>query len=185
MIAAIYARKSTEQTGVADEQKSVARQIEHASAYATRRGWTVSDEHTFSDDAVSGAEFSTRPGYMRLLNALKPRAPFQILIVSELSRLGREQLETGYAVKLLSQAGVRIYSYLGTKRFCLSLQRTIPDVGGELRRRDRARAGAGADTRRDGAESPLGTCDRRRLLRLSERRDPRGGWQAVACRARH
>jgi hypothetical protein len=30
MIAAIYTRKSTEQTGVADEQKSVARQVEHA-----------------------------------------------------------------------------------------------------------------------------------------------------------
>ena len=33
-------------------------------------------------------------------------------IVSELSRLGREQLETGYAVKKLSEAGVRIFSYL-------------------------------------------------------------------------
>jgi hypothetical protein len=32
MIAAIYARKSTEQNGVADEQKSVARQIEQAGA---------------------------------------------------------------------------------------------------------------------------------------------------------
>jgi DNA invertase Pin-like site-specific DNA recombinase len=30
---------------------------------------------------------------MRLLNALKPRAPFQILIVSEISRLGRERFE--------------------------------------------------------------------------------------------
>jgi hypothetical protein len=30
MIAAIYARKSTEQTGVADEQKSVACQVDHA-----------------------------------------------------------------------------------------------------------------------------------------------------------
>jgi hypothetical protein len=29
MIGAIYARKSTDQTGVADEQKSVARQVEH------------------------------------------------------------------------------------------------------------------------------------------------------------
>ena len=29
MIAAIYARKSTEQTGVNDEEKSVTRQIEH------------------------------------------------------------------------------------------------------------------------------------------------------------
>jgi DNA invertase Pin-like site-specific DNA recombinase len=38
MIAAIYARKSTEQSGVADEQKSVARQIDHARKYAIRKG---------------------------------------------------------------------------------------------------------------------------------------------------
>ena len=37
MIGAIYARKSTDQIGVADEQKSVARQVEHARAYATAR----------------------------------------------------------------------------------------------------------------------------------------------------
>jgi hypothetical protein len=30
MICAIYSRKSTEQTGVSDDQKSVTRQIEHA-----------------------------------------------------------------------------------------------------------------------------------------------------------
>ena len=62
MIAAIYARKSTEQIGVADEQKSVARQIEHARAYAARKGWTVADEHVFVDDGISGAEFANRPG---------------------------------------------------------------------------------------------------------------------------
>jgi hypothetical protein len=38
MIAAIYARKSTEQYGVADEQKSVARQVEHAHQYAAGKG---------------------------------------------------------------------------------------------------------------------------------------------------
>ena len=37
MIAAIYARKSTEQNGLADEAKSVARQIENARAYAAAR----------------------------------------------------------------------------------------------------------------------------------------------------
>jgi DNA invertase Pin-like site-specific DNA recombinase len=56
---------------------------------------------------------------MRLLNALKPRAPFDALIVSELSRLGREQLETGYAVKQLAQAGVRIFSYLEDRELLL------------------------------------------------------------------
>jgi len=45
MIAAVYARKSTEQAGTADDQKSVARQIDHASQYAVRKGWTVSDAH--------------------------------------------------------------------------------------------------------------------------------------------
>jgi hypothetical protein len=71
MIAAVYLRKSTEQTGVADDQKFVAR-LDHARQYATR----------------------------------KPRAPFQVLIMSEISRLGREQIETAYALKqTLSRRG--------------------------------------------------------------------------------
>jgi DNA invertase Pin-like site-specific DNA recombinase len=51
MIAAIYARKSTEQTGIADEQKSVARQIEHAGQYAARQRWAVADEHVYATTA--------------------------------------------------------------------------------------------------------------------------------------
>ena len=102
MQAAIYARKCTEQHGVADEQKSVARQIAHATAYAASKGWTVDEAHVFVDDGISGAEFSTRPGFLRLMNALKPRAPFQVLVMSEVSRLGREQIETAYALKQLS-----------------------------------------------------------------------------------
>lgn len=38
MIAAIYARKSTEQTGFHEEGKSVTRQIEHARAYDGEEG---------------------------------------------------------------------------------------------------------------------------------------------------
>ena len=112
MIAAIYARKSTDQSGVSDEQRSVARQIEHARAYATRKGWAVADECVFLDDNVSGAEFDRRPGFLRLMNALKPRAPFQVLVMSEESRLGREAIETAYALKQLVQAGVRVFFYL-------------------------------------------------------------------------
>jgi DNA invertase Pin-like site-specific DNA recombinase len=41
MTAAVYARKSTDQNGIADDAKSVARQIEHAKAYAVRKGWTA------------------------------------------------------------------------------------------------------------------------------------------------
>ena len=111
-IAAIYSRKSTEQNGVADEQKSVARQVEHAREYAVRKGWTVDDGAIFIDDGISGAEFSKRPGFLRLMNALKPQPAFQVLVMSEESRLGREQIETAYALKQLLQAGVRVFFYL-------------------------------------------------------------------------
>jgi site-specific DNA recombinase len=110
--AAIYARKSTNQSGVSDEQRSVARQVEHARAYAQRKGWAVSQEHVFVDDGISGAEFANRPGFLRLMNALKPRPAFQVLVMSEESRLGREAIETAYALKQLVQAGVRVFFYL-------------------------------------------------------------------------
>ncbi|MBI5627529.1 MAG: recombinase family protein, partial [Candidatus Rokubacteria bacterium] len=112
MIAAIYARKSTEQNGIADEEKSVTRQIEHARAYAVKRGWTVADEHVYADDGISGAEFVKRPGFLRLMNALKPRPPFQVLIMSEESRLGREQIETAWSLKQIIDAGCRVFFYL-------------------------------------------------------------------------
>ena len=113
MIAAIYARKSTEQIGVADDAKSVARQIDHARAYAERKGWRVATEHIYSDDGISGAEFVKRPGLTRLLNALEGKTrPFDVLIMSEESRLGREQIETSYVLKQLTDAGVRVFLYL-------------------------------------------------------------------------
>ena len=72
MVAAIYARKSTDQSGVADEQKSVARQVEHARAYAARKGWTVDDEHVYVDDGISGAEFANRPGFPLSISTHNP-----------------------------------------------------------------------------------------------------------------
>ncbi len=70
MIAAIYARKSTDQN-VSDEEKSVARQIERARAYAADKGWVVADDHVYSDDGIRGAEFLKRPGFLSLMNALR------------------------------------------------------------------------------------------------------------------
>jgi hypothetical protein len=111
VIAAVYARKSTEQTGVADEAKSVARQVEHARAYAIRKGWALDEAHVYTDDGISGAEFVKCPGFLRLMNALKPRPPFQVLVMSEESRLGRRAVESAVgrrnraAVGPLSGAG--------------------------------------------------------------------------------
>jgi site-specific DNA recombinase len=112
MFAAIYARKSTDQNGVSEEQRSVARQVEHATAYARRKGWQVADEYVYIDDGISGAEFATRPGFVRLMASLKPEPPFGVLIMSEESRLGREQIEVSYALKQLVTSGVRVFCYL-------------------------------------------------------------------------
>src|SRR3989475_7867056 len=108
--AAIYARKSTDQT-VADQEKSVTRQVELAVACARTHGFEVPHEHIYVDDAISGAEFDRRPGLMRLLNTLRPQAPFAGLFMADKDRLGREQFETNHILKQISVAGVRIFEY--------------------------------------------------------------------------
>lgn len=115
MRAAIYARKSTDQSGVGEDAKSITRQVEHARAFAATKGWAVVEDCIFVDDGISGAEFAKRPGFLRLMNALKPRPGFEVLIMSEESRLGRESLETGYAFKQLVSAGVRVFLYMGDR----------------------------------------------------------------------
>jgi len=77
-VAAIYARKSTSQDAIADEAKSVTRQIEHSRDCAHRKGWTVDESLIFVDDGIT-AEFANGPGFVRLMNALKPRPSFQVL----------------------------------------------------------------------------------------------------------
>jgi DNA invertase Pin-like site-specific DNA recombinase len=62
MLAAIYARKSTDQN-IADEEKSVTGQVERARAYAARKGWAIADGHVYADDGISGAEFLKRLGF--------------------------------------------------------------------------------------------------------------------------
>ena len=59
------------------------------------QGWTVDDSCIFVDDGISGAEFAARPGFVRLMNALTPRPAFQVLIMSEESRLARRIYAAG------------------------------------------------------------------------------------------
>jgi DNA invertase Pin-like site-specific DNA recombinase len=110
MIASIYARKSTDDDRNEDA-RSTTRQIERAHEYAARHGWTVPPEHVYVDEGISGAEFIKRPGYRRLMEALYPRRPFHALVMSEESRLGRDQIETMYALKQIIEAGVQVFVY--------------------------------------------------------------------------
>jgi DNA invertase Pin-like site-specific DNA recombinase len=65
MIAAVYARKSTDQSDVAADAKSVTRQVEGHRTFITARGWTLDEAHVYTDDGVSGALFANRAEFQR------------------------------------------------------------------------------------------------------------------------
>src|SRR5215468_4179344 len=112
MIAALYCGKSTDDSDRSAEARSTRRQIESATAYAERKGWTVDPRYIFVDENTSGAEWKHRPGLNGLLAALDPRPPFGVVIVSELSRIGRDTVRTPHAIMRIEEAGVEIRSYL-------------------------------------------------------------------------
>jgi site-specific DNA recombinase len=109
---AIYARKSTDQAGVAEDAKSVTRQVERGRAFATAQGWTVAESAIFIDDGISGAEFEDRPGLARLVVAAKTRPrPFDILVTMDQDRIGRDQVRTLTVLNDLVEAGCRVVYY--------------------------------------------------------------------------
>jgi DNA invertase Pin-like site-specific DNA recombinase len=126
MICCVYARKSTDDSDKNEEARSTTRQIERATAYAQSKGWTADPRYVFVDDAVSGAEWKHRAGWNALIAALEPRPPFGVVVVSELSRIGRDSVRTPAAVLQLEEAGVEIRSYLTDTPI------TLGDESGEI-----------------------------------------------------
>jgi DNA invertase Pin-like site-specific DNA recombinase len=113
MRAAIYSRKSTSEEEKHEDNKSVVRQTEHAKAFAKKRGWTVDPEHVYEDDGISGAEFKNRPGLLRMLNHLRE---FDVIVMSELSRLGRDQVLTSKTLADIEAAGIQVWLYLTSEQ---------------------------------------------------------------------
>ena len=89
MIAAVYARKSNDQNGVAEEQKSVTRQIDGARAFILDRGWTLDERHVYSDDGVSGALFANRPQFQRMMVDAEAGV-FGAIVFFDIDRFGRD-----------------------------------------------------------------------------------------------
>jgi len=115
MVAGCYARKSTDESDKAADAKSVARQVQRAKEYAAKKGWRFDHDLVFTDDGISGAEFRTRAGLNRLLETVKGTHKLNVLIVSEQSRLGRDTIRTLALIQALTDADVRIFSYLEDK----------------------------------------------------------------------
>jgi site-specific DNA recombinase len=112
VIAAIYARKSTEDTRSKEEGKSTARQIENATAYAVAKGWTIDPDLIFVDENISGGEFVNRPG-LAACRAAAAAHRFERLVVMERSRIGRATWRTGACIEELEEAGVEVHAYGG------------------------------------------------------------------------
>jgi len=135
---ATYARRSTDDARDADHT-SVARQIEQARAYVERKGGEVLADHIYVDEDTSGAEFRARPGLLRLLNALENGCPFNAVVMGDDDRLGREQFETGYLLKQITDAGCRIFFYLDAREAVLDsatakFMQAVRNFGSELER---------------------------------------------------
>ena len=112
--AAVYARKSTEQN-VADDAKSVTRQVELARAFAVERGWTVDDAHVYTDNGVSGVMATKLIARARML-AAAAEEQFSILVVRDLDRLSRDDEEFPGLIRTLREAGVAVWCYADGQR---------------------------------------------------------------------
>src|SRR3989442_5080359 len=112
-IVGCYARKSNIEDGKDEDAKSVSRQVHRAREFAAKKGWAFDERFIYQDDGISGAVFDKRPGLQAMLSTLEK---FDVLIVSELSRLGRQTSATYMLIERLEDAGVEVLSYLDGQR---------------------------------------------------------------------
>ena len=101
--AASYSRLSRED-GDKMESDSIRNQKDLIADYAAQRGIRIVSEYT--DDGYSGTNFD-RPNFQRMMEDVKKKK-INCIIVKDLSRLGRNYIETGrYLEKIFPFLGVR------------------------------------------------------------------------------
>ena len=108
--AALYLRVSTdEQATSAETQETEARR------FATARGWSV--VAVYRDVGASGANFTTRPAFLRMLADTRTTPlPWEVLVIQRQDRLGRDAARSTLALEELDAAGVAVWSYADAMR---------------------------------------------------------------------
>ncbi len=103
---ALYLRRSTDEHQAAslDVQRSEGR------AWIEREGGTLAQEHVFTDDAISRAEFKKRPGLIALLLGAEKKA-FKAVVVRDETRLGGDTFRGGLVITDLLDAGARLFYF--------------------------------------------------------------------------
>lgn len=102
---AIYARLSVENSGKSENVDVIANQIEICKSYIANRPY-LSLVDTYIDNGHTGTVFD-RPEFNRLMNDIKS-GRIKCLVVRDLSRFGRDYIETGtYLERIFPQIGLR------------------------------------------------------------------------------
>lgn len=89
---AIYCRLSVDDGNYSLESSSISHQKDFISKYVMEKGWEI--VNTYVDDGYSGTNFE-RPGFKELLYDID-RGMIDTVVVKDLSRLGRNYLQTGF-----------------------------------------------------------------------------------------
>ena len=101
MRAVTYSRFSTDR----QNESSIADQERVCVEYAQRQGWELAER--YCDQGISGAALGNRPGVLRLQEAAFARR-FDVLLVTDLSRLSRSQGDLSKMIDRLVVKGVRV-----------------------------------------------------------------------------
>ena len=100
MRVALYGRYSTEM----QRESSIEDQFRNCEKFLNGNGWKISNR--FKDEAMSGST-DDRPGYQNLLKAAESKS-FDVLMVDDLSRLSRDEIELKQTVRRFHFWGIRI-----------------------------------------------------------------------------
>jgi site-specific DNA recombinase len=103
---AVYARYSSDH----QSPESLGDQIRKCREHAEQKGWSVLDDHLYTDAEVSGAG-TDRPGLQALLKTTQERPrQFDVLLIDDTSRLSRRPADQSNIVDQLRFAGFRFIS---------------------------------------------------------------------------
>ena len=104
---AIYARLSREDEKdekYKGQSESIENQIKYLKSIITTKGWLLID--IYKDDGYTGTNFD-RPDFKRMLNDIE-NGKINLVITKDLSRLGRDYIETGrYIEKIFPSKNIR------------------------------------------------------------------------------
>lgn len=105
----IYARYSTDR----QDEVSIETQIELGTVFVGERGWNLIQ--IFSDAAVSGTSFKSRPGIQALLKRCE-RGDIDIVLCVTLDRISRDVEHSASILKMLNHLDIELWTVHGGGR---------------------------------------------------------------------